>query len=273
MPELPEVETIARALREWGLAGARVEHARLRRRDVSNVSPERFATRLEGRTVTEVCRRGKNLVVHFDGNVTVVMHLGMSGQVLLAEPGTAPAAHTHMVMEFANRDRELRFRDVRRFGFVRLYETGLGETPECLLGLGPEPEQLSAEALREMLGVSGRVVKTLLMDQRKLAGIGNIYADEILHRAGVRPTRRASSLTGEEAGRLRRAMRAVLKEAIACGGSSVSDYVLPTGKLGYFQERHRVYQRTGEPCGACGGTIEKIVLGGRSTHYCAGCQR
>ena len=273
MPELPEVETIARGLREWGLAGARMERVQLLREDVANVGASEFERRLRGRKVTEVCRRGKNLVLHVEGNVAVVMHLGMSGQVLLAERKAPRTAHTHLAISFANRDRELRFRDARRFGFVRVYECGVGETPGCLLGLGPEPAQIGARELGEIAEGSRRAIKNVLMDQRKIAGIGNIYADEILHRAGISPTREANGLSKEETGRLGRAMRTVLAEAIRCGGSSVSDYVLPTGKLGYFQERHRVYGKEGERCPRCGEVIRRIVLGGRGTHYCATCQR
>ena len=270
---MPEVETIARGLREWGLVGALVERVRLERPDVANLPAEELARRLRGKAVREVCRRGKNLILHLDDGLVLVMHLGMSGQVLLSERGAPTRTHTHLVIEFANRDGELRFRDPRRFGFVRLYECGRGEVPEFLTRLGPEPEQVSLEELLGMLRGSKRAVKNVLMDQGKIAGIGNIYADEILHRAGIRPMRRAETLTEEEAKALRRAMRRVLREAIACGGSSVSDYVLPTGKLGYFQKRHRVYRREGQRCRRCGGTIRRIKLGGRGTHYCPECQR
>ncbi len=285
MPELPEVETVARGLRRrvLGLRIAAVEAFPPRtassRPGESGWGGGRAArsglsaplSELVGRTIDAVGRRGKVLILEC-GGLALLFHLKMSGRFLWTRPGRPRGRHVHLVLRFSRPERELRFEDVRKFGMVRCRPlSGLAACPE-IGALGPEPLDLApAEFAARLKARRGRV-KSVLLDQSFLAGVGNIYADEALHRAGIHPLAAASRLSGPRAERLGAAVRDILERAIAAGGSSVRDYRGADGELGSFQDEHRVYGREGEPCPGCGRPIRRIVIGGRSSHFCPRCQ-
>jgi formamidopyrimidine-DNA glycosylase len=271
VPELPEVETVVRDLRPY-----------VRRRKIVNVRVGRRPLRLPwraswnrhiiGRTLVSVRRRGKWILLELEGDSYLVIHLGMTGQ-LTAAPAAAPLEnHTHVVFTLDG-PRQLRFRDIRRFGSATFFPD-----PDALdafflaSGLGPEPFDLSAECWREKLLRTRRSLKAILLDQRVVAGVGNIYADESLFEAGLHPARAGASLAPEEAERLRHAIVAVLEKAIRLRGSSIRDYVGGSGLKGGFQEEFCVYGREGLPCPRCGTAIVRVRLAGRSTHLCPSCQ-
>jgi formamidopyrimidine-DNA glycosylase len=300
MPELPEVETVARDLR--GLVeGGRIEGARCNwPPTIRSHGPDEFAAAIAGRPIEGVGRRGKQLLVRLGrvaddsdaatvpadatapgGGVPAVMtvHLKMTGQLFVVEPATPADRHVHLVLSLAD-GREIRFRDIRKFGRIGLYrrDAATGEPVEGeavgVLARGAEPlaDDFTARRFGAMLSKRRGRLKTLLLNQDFLAGIGNIYADEALWMARLHPLRDAQSLTSDEARRLHRALRGTLFEAVERRGSSIDDYTAPEGD-GSMQEHLRVYQRAGLPCHRCGRTIRRFVLGGRSTHYCAWCQR
>lgn len=276
MPELPEVETTRRSvlpvLEGAVIVEAVVRHPRLARRQPR---PADVADRLAGRRILDVGRRGKFLMARLEGDLTLVLHLGMSGRVQLARPGDPEQPHTHVVVR-TDRGDELRLVDPRTFGFVAVY------TPDelaaaTLAGLGPDALDDLPSSRQLAAAMAGRsvAVKTLLLDQRFLAGLGNIYADEVLHRAAVRPDRPAGSLDVEEVKALRRSIRPVLEAGLRHGGTSLDDlaYLLPDGRAGGYLDRLRVYGREGGPCRRCGTPVERIVLNGRSSFFCPACQR
>jgi len=234
-------------------------------------SPARaIAGALEGAAIEQVRRVGKHIVFDLrarNGSEIRqwIVHLGMTGRMLVCTPQAEPAKHTHLVAHLES-GRELRFVDPRRFGRLEVRH-------DAFLGPGTEPLQVSAEEFAELFHKSKAPIKAALLNQKLLHGVGNIYADESLFRAGVRPRRRANTLTAVELQRLHGKLQEVLKEAINAGGSSVSDYVDADGEAGFFQLQHRVYGREGEPCLVCKTAIKKIVVGGRGTHYCPCCQK
>jgi len=275
MPELPEVETIRRGLHP--LQGARltaveVRESRLRRR----VSAAALQA-LVGRRVGELGRRAKYLLMPTIGGGGMLLHMGMSGSLLLLLPnGSSPARHDHVSWWFESRDGnfELRFRDPRRFGLVAARSHGALGAHRLLRRLGPEPlgDGFSAAYLYARTRGSRRPIKTALMDAELVAGIGNIYASEALWRAEVNPKRPAGRISSSRWQKVRDAVRVVLEEAIAAGGTTLSDFRGAAGDPGYFQVRLSVYDRAGTACDRCGATVRKIVQAGRATYYCPGCQ-
>jgi formamidopyrimidine-DNA glycosylase len=269
MPELPEVETVRRSLRPvFGrrIAAVEVFESRLRRPLGAD-----FPSQLTGRVIEDIDRRGKYLLFRLSGGHTLLAHLGMSGALLLQPAGTARAGHDHVRLQLSG-DLQLTFNDPRRFGLLTV---GRGDAFAELANVGPDPLD-PAFALHHFVALArGRKkpVKNLLMEQRVLAGIGNIYANEILFRAHIRPGRQACRLTRAELARLFGATRAVLAHAIELGGSSISDYRDATGRPGYFHLRLAVYDRTGKPCPRCRTPIRRLVHAGRSSFYCPACQR
>jgi len=272
MPELPEVEVIRRDLARW-IVGRRIRRVeitepRLTRR---RGTPHEVEMALGGRTVKALRRRGKYFV--FDlGRVSLIIRLGMTGQLLWrqGDEDFQPDRHTHARFLF-NGASVLAYRDIRKFGEIFLLPT---EDVEATLSLGVEPlEAAFTPELLHRVCASSSKIKPLLLNQAKIAGIGNIYADEALFRAAVRPTRRASSLRREETRALHRAIRAVLRAGIHHRGSSISDYRDAYGQPGRYVPLHRVYRRHGKPCFRCGTPIRRIVLGQRGTHFCPTCQR
>ncbi len=275
MPELPEVETVRRALQQ-AVVGARVSAARVCHPRTARRHPGATAVedRLVDRRVLRANRIGKFLLLELDSDLTWVIHLGMSGRIRLVSRPTPLDLHTRF---WADMDPgpSLRFVDPRTFGFVAVF-TPRELTESTLARLGPDAWKKlpPSEWLSERMARRSIAVKSLLLDQRFLAGLGNIYADEVLHRAGIHPAQPAGTLSDEEVGRLRSQVRPVLSEAIARGGTSLDDlaYLLPDGKAGAFLRYLRVYGREGRPCRSCGEFIRRMVIGARSSRYCPACQ-
>lgn len=276
MPELPEVETVRRGLQPV-LEGRNLADVIQRRPDLRFPLPARMADRLRGRRIIHVGRRAKYILVELDGGEVLIVHLGMSGRMTIHE-GPAPAADRHDHVEFlTDGGVTVRFNDARRFGMMDLIASDRLQTHPLLAGLGPEPlgNEFNEAALSSALAGRRTPIKAALLDQRVVAGLGNIYACEALWSARISPRRKAHTIPGARALRLVSAIREVLEAAIAAGGSSLRDYVQASGELGYFQHQWRAYGREGEPCGReeCSGTIRRIVQSGRSTFYCALHQR
>jgi formamidopyrimidine-DNA glycosylase len=269
MPELPEVETTVRALRQpllgQTITGVRSDWPR----QVIEPDIREMDARIGGRKIQSINRRGKYLVFGLEGGEHLIIHLKMSGHLSVVPAEIPPDKHVHTVFTLAG-GRELRFRDTRKFGRVYLVQ----ELDNVLGPLGPEPlsPQFTAEDLLHRLQGRRRVLKPLLLDQTFIAGIGNIYADEALHRAQLLPTRISNDLTRDESRALHSAIQWVLRLAITREGASIDNYRKPDGSKGEMQEAFAVYGRTGEPCHRCGAIIERMVLGGRSTHFCRSCQ-
>jgi formamidopyrimidine-DNA glycosylase len=240
--------------------------------------PDRFAERLTGRTVTRIDRRAKFLQMLLDDDNVLLIHLGMSGRLTILDAATAPPPGRHDHVDFeTDAGKIIRYCDPRRFGMMDLTRADALDDHRMLRNLGPEPlgNAFNAAVLGAALAGKRTPIKAALLNQRIVAGLGNIYICEALHRAGISPRRRAATIPGKRAERLTREIRAVLNEAIAAGGSSLRDYVQASGDLGYFQHRWQVYGREGEPCQrpGCSGTVRRIAQGGRSTFYCATHQR
>ena len=280
MPELPEVETVRRGL-EPVLVGHVIAHADVRRPDLRRPFPPGLADRLTGARVAALRRRSKYLLADLGGGDTLLVHLGMSGRVLVsgapigafhhAHPG--PEKHDHVVLDLDDGAR-LTFNDARRFGLIDLVPTPALDAHPLLAGLGPEPlgNAFSAATLAPRLANRFAPIKAILLDQRVVAGLGNIYVCEALWRARISPLREAGAVTPEETETLVAAIRAVLTEAIAAGGSSLRDYRRADGELGYFQHSFSVYGREGAPCPRGDGTIARVVQSGRSSFFCPACQ-
>ncbi len=293
MPELPEVETVRRGL-EPAMLNARIIRVEQRRANLRFPFPPRFAQRLTGSIVTSLSRRAKYLCAELDSGEVLVMHLGMSGRFLVEdargrhEPGEFQqdqgrhTAHDHVVMHFENGAR-ITYNDTRRFGFMLLIPRDELAEHKLFRDIGIEPlgNELSGPVLAELFAGKETSLKAALLDQSLIAGLGNIYVSEALHRAGLSPKRKAGSLAGRgetarhRAARLALTIRQVLEEAIEAGGSTLRDFARADGSLGYFQHRFKAYDRAGEACSmeGCGGKITRIAQSGRSTFYCRACQR
>jgi formamidopyrimidine-DNA glycosylase len=298
MPELPEVETIARGLAKR-VTGDLIESAWLGQKKEPLKSPAaQIVKALEGSRISSVRRMGKHIVfdldaapaaqklsrpesksrrrstsqslanagqgLHAASHVQWIVHLGMTGSLRVCEPQTEIAKHTHAILKLAS-GRELRFVDPRRFGRLSV-ATAFDAT-------GVEPLEVDLARFVTLFRGRKTPIKSALLNQKLLRGVGNIYADEALFRAGIRPRRRASSVTRDQLGKLYVGLQQVLSEAIALGGSSISDYVDADGEEGFFQLQHRVYGREGEPCRLCKTPIKRLVIAGRSSHYCPRCQK
>jgi formamidopyrimidine-DNA glycosylase len=287
MPELPEVETVRRGL-EPVMRGAVLTHVLARRPDLRFPLPDDFKGRLEGATVEALGRRAKYLLARLDTGETLVMHLGMTGRFdieaggavsapgAFAHPAPEGAKHAHVVFDTDGGAR-ITYSDARRFGFMGLVPTAhLGEHP-WFKDMGPEPlgPDFNVEYLAGALEGRSQAIKTLLLDQRIVAGLGNIYVCEALHRAHISPLKAGGKVTRAKLATLVETIRVVLEEAIEAGGSTLRDFAATDGALGYFQHRFRAYGREDEPCltPACGGVIRRKVQGGRSTFYCPVCQK
>ncbi|HUV97336.1 MAG TPA: bifunctional DNA-formamidopyrimidine glycosylase/DNA-(apurinic or apyrimidinic site) lyase [Acidobacteriaceae bacterium] len=303
MPELPEVETIANGV-----------DARVRGRTIFSIwlgskpepfrsTPAELVKALTGSRIERVRRVGKHIVVDLARESAAprrrstavskksqawhgqwLVHLGMTGRLLVCQPGEPTPKHTHAILQLDDA-REVRFVDPRRFGRLSVLDlsaeaapttgkrdSGVSARDKGFAGPGQEPLDISADAFRALFRGRRTPIKSALLNQKLLHGVGNIYADESLFRAGIRPRRQAGRLTAKELERLRSAIQSVLREAIALGGSSVSDYVDASGEKGFFQLEHKVYLRTGEPCLVCGTPIRRILVVGRGTHFCPHCQ-
>ncbi|MCY7301233.1 MAG: bifunctional DNA-formamidopyrimidine glycosylase/DNA-(apurinic or apyrimidinic site) lyase [Ilumatobacteraceae bacterium] len=279
MPELPEVETVRRGL-EVQVTGRRITRVEVgRERSVRRTSRQAVIDGLTGATILSVNRRGKYLLCPLDTGDELMMHLRMSGRLLVAGAGTARPPHTHVVMHLAGEPaQELWFVDPRTFGEVVVFDPAnvAVELPELAkMGIDPIADGLSRAQFAGLLRSRSRQIKALLLDQHVIAGIGNIYCDESLHLAGVRWDRRSDAVTPREITRLHTAIMTVLSDAIEAGGSTLADtqYVGVDGESGWFQLNHRVYDRAGQRCSTCGrANIVKVAVAGRGTHYCPRCQ-
>jgi formamidopyrimidine-DNA glycosylase len=280
MPELPEVETVMRGLMAR-LDGRVLQDVEVRRGDLRWPMPQGFAQRVRGRRVIGFRRRGKYILMRLDDAASVLLHLGMSGRMVLSPPGSnaEPPAHEHVVLRTEEGWR-VGFVDPRRFGSVDLVDTAAEDGHRLLAGLGPEPlgPEFTVAYLDGVLAGKATPAKAALLDQGLIAGLGNIYVAEALFRARISPQRSAGSIPGARSKRLVPAIRQTLEDAIAAGGSSLREYVQPDGELGYFQHAWRVYGKEGEPCpdcpggSACGG-VRRVVQSGRSSFYCPKLQR
>jgi formamidopyrimidine-DNA glycosylase len=294
MPELPEVETVRRGL-EPAMLGARIVKVEQRRPDLRFPLPEKFPARLTGRTIVGLGRRAKYLLVDLDDGMTLIMHLGMSGSFRVESKTAAPEipgdfhhersvaeAHDHVVFHLST-GFTITYNDPRRFGFMDLTPRAELDQHPSFKSLGMEPlgNEMNGDRLADLLKGRKAPLKAALLDQRLIAGLGNIYVCEALNMACLSPKRKAGTLARRNgaptpaAVRLADDIRAVLQKAILAGGSSLRDHKLTDGSLGYFQHHFRVYDREGEPCPTpgCGGTVRRIVQSGRSTFYCAKCQK
>ncbi len=269
MPELPEVETVRRGL-EPVLVKHRLIAVDVRRTDLRRPLPDGFSRKLTGRRVNRLTRRAKYLLVHLDDGTVLIVHLGMSGRVRVHDHPAVPEVHDHVIFR-TDAGQSIHYCDPRRFGLMELTNEKNLATHPLLVNLGPEPQDLEGPALAARLAGRSGPLKTALLDQRAIAGLGNIYVCEALFRARLSPFRKASTVWGRRADRLSVAIRSVLGEAIAAGGSSLRDHRQPDGELGYFQHTFAVYGREGEPCPHCdcGGGVQRVSQGGRSTFYCA----
>jgi formamidopyrimidine-DNA glycosylase len=273
MPELPEVETIVRGLAPR-ICGRTIDRVELLFKPLLRRAPKGGLAGLSGRRVLGVRRRGKMVLIECEGGITLVFHLKMTGQLLLEAPGAEPPGrHTRLVVKFRDGGPELRFRDVRKFGFLLC--VGGDAEGECaeLACLGPEPLGLGLEDFVPVLGKRKGRIKGVLLDQTVVAGIGNIYADEMLFDSGIHPETPAAALSKNDVARLWGSMGRVLAAAIEAKGSSLRDYVDADGRTGEFQASHKVYGREGEPCVRCGRPVRRVVVAGRGTHFCPRCQR
>jgi formamidopyrimidine-DNA glycosylase len=286
MPELPEVE-VTRRLLAPRVVGRRIESVRCGPPSYFFLTPpRRLASELAGKSISSLERQGKYLLMGLSDGQRLLLHLGMTGQLFMAgavsprlmslanhasEASAERDRHTHLELEFADGPPGLRFRDVRKFGKVRLLAPGQGDAR--LDKLGVDALQADGERLFELARKRSVPVKTLLLDQGVLAGVGNIYADEALFMSGIRPTRAARRVTRKEYLLLADNVQRVLLRSIETGGSSISDFIAPDGKDGQFQNERKVYAREGEACGTCSTAIVRRVIGARSSHYCPSCQR
>ena len=270
MPELPEVETTVRGLASV-LDGRRLTRVEARRADLRRAFPPDLRQRLTGARVTGLGRRAKYGLIHTDRGDTMIFHLGMSGRWRVDPEGLG--AHDHLLIE-TDEGRALSLCDPRRFGSVDLVETAALDAWPPFVALGPEPLGPGFDADRLAVALAGRVapIKAMLLDQRIVAGLGNIYVCEALNMAGIAPTRAAGRISRARLGPLVEAIREVLLSAIEAGGSTLRDYARPDGELGYFSKQFRVYAREGEAC-PCGGVVRRRVDSGRSTFHCVACQR
>jgi formamidopyrimidine-DNA glycosylase len=283
MPELPEVETVRRGLVP-AMEGKRILRADVRRRDLRWPLPERMAERLTGARVERLRRRSKYILADLDTGETLIMHLGMSGRMLVSGltlgqfhfDHPAPEKHDHVILDMEGGAR-VTFNDARRFGMMDLVATEAAEAHPLLAGLGPEPlgNEFSEAYLVARLKGRNTPIKAALLDQKVVAGLGNIYVCEALYRAGIDPRRKVGRISAERIAALVPVIREVLGEAIEAGGSSLKDYRQADGELGYFQHSFKVYDREGAPCvtPGCPGVIRRIVQSGRSTFFCPVCQR
>jgi len=275
MPELPEVETVRRGL-ALKMTGRRITHAELHRQDLRRPFPPMLAKRLAGAAVGKLKRRGKYLLIELDDSGTLLLHLGMSGRITTGDATTPHARHDHVVLTLDD-GTVVRFNDARRFGLIDYIKRGEEAAHPLLADMGPEPLEPGFDGAYLSKALAGKMtpIKAALLDQRVVAGLGNIYVCEALYRAGISPRRLAGTVAGTRADKLATAIKNVLSEAIEAGGSSLRDYVQTDGELGYFQHHWAVYGREGEPCPGCtcAEGVRRIVQSGRSTFFCAKKQR
>jgi formamidopyrimidine-DNA glycosylase len=264
MPELPEVQTVVTTLRP-ALLGRKIAKVMLNRADIVSPSGFDLSRHLTGQTIASIERRAKRIVFTLSGGEVFYIHLGMSGRLTICGPDEPLTPHTHLRLHFPGF--EVRFSDPRRFGGI--WWLGIDQQEDKL---GPEPLSMRPPTLARRLARTGRAIKNALLDQSVVAGLGNIYVDESLFEAGIHPLSIARDLSDQQVNRLTRSIKTTLRQAIKSKGSTLRDYADANGQAGGFQKLHRVYNRAAKPCRRCKTPIERIVLGGRSTHFCPKCQ-
>lgn len=270
MPELPEVETIARGLRQ-GLRGRRIVDLFILTPEIISGDPVRYQAGILGKTVTNIWRRGKLLIFDLDEQLHLVFHLKMTGRVWIATAETEPDAHTHISF-FLDDGNQLFFQDQRRFGYSIIFSPEGLRQWDFFAMLGPEPLEIGNRDFTKIFSRRRAAIKSLLLDQHCLAGIGNIYADESLFMAGIHPACLACDVSEARYQHLYAALRAVLQKAILLGGSSVRDYRNAAGEPGAFQNEFQVYGKKGQPCPCCSRALETMKIAGRTSTFCANCQ-
>ncbi|MDP8242829.1 MAG: bifunctional DNA-formamidopyrimidine glycosylase/DNA-(apurinic or apyrimidinic site) lyase [Candidatus Hinthialibacter antarcticus] len=271
MPELPEIETVRLAVERLAL-GRTIAYYKVMRADYFQQGAE-FASKLKGAKITAVVRRGKFLSIVLDRGYVLMHHLGMSGRFLHVPTKTPIETHTHLRIGLDDGGSEFRQRDPRRFGFAAIFQPGQLEMFDSWSCLGPDALEIRLNIFQKILHGRTAPIKNVLLNQRRIAGLGNIYVDEGLFRANILPTRRAGDVSETESKLLLRSLKQVLKESIRAGGSTTNDFQQLDGRFGEFQHAHRVYGRQGQPCLNCRKEIHKVVLGGRGTHFCPSCQK
>ena len=275
MPELPEVETVCRSLAPF-IVGKRVSECLIgEEKLIKSSKGDEFINKIIGRTFTAIKRKGKYILLLLDDGETLVVHLRMTGKLLISLKDEPVNKHTHVRFSFEDCEQELRYEDIRKFGILYLGDEAKLAQLKGLVNLGYEPlsEEFTTEVLKEILHSSNKKIKAVLLDQTKIAGIGNIYADEILFQAKIHPESIAKNITDEEViEALHFAIQDRLREGIKYGGSSIKDYVNSFGEAGSFQKLHKVYAKAGERCVECGGILDKMTSAGRSSTYCPNCQ-
>lgn len=272
MPELPEVETIVRRLR-LSLIGQKVRTVQILNPGILRSSPKVFVQTLTGAIIREIRRKGKFILIDFTPESTLIIHLKMTGQVFV-EPRSTPAdRHTHVILHFHSSKFQMRYRDIRKFGFFALVQGKPIDSNPYLNRLGPDPLEITPDQFVKIVLSRKRTIKSLLLDQSLISGLGNIYVDESLFQAKIHPLTQSDTLSPPRIKGLHRIIKKILTQAISLQGSTLKDYRRPDGTSGGFQKYHKVYGRTGSPCPYCGRQIEKIRVAGRGTHYCPGCQK
>jgi formamidopyrimidine-DNA glycosylase len=272
MPELPEVETIVRRLRS-SLINQKIQRVQVLTPKILRLPPRIFTKTLTGAIIREIRRKGKLILIDLDPGGTMVLHLKMTGQVLIEPSLTPPDRHTHVIFSFSSSDFQMRYRDVRKFGFFDFIPKHRAEEPLYITKLGPDPFETSPNTFFQIVHSKDKTIKSLLLDQSVISGLGNIYVDESLFQAGLHPQTKSKTLSQDQVKNLFRIIKKVLSQAIRMQGSTLKDYRRPDGTSGGFQKYHQVYGRTGQPCPACQSPIYKIKVGSRGTHYCAFCQK
>jgi formamidopyrimidine-DNA glycosylase len=272
MPELPEVEVIARGLRK-SIMGKEVSAVKLARRDMLWSPCRDFVRIIKGSTIASIGRKGKYLLLRLDNEYTLLIHLGMTGQFWLSHHSEAIAPHTHLIVRIKDSDDELRLRDPRRFGGIALLKTSAEMLHPRLARVGPDPFEMDAEEFARRLSGSASAIKAVMLKQDVVSGLGNIYVDESLWAARIHPLSPASRIRKDRLRALHRLLLEILERSIAFGGSSISDFVSHLGSPGYFQNEHRVYGKSGQPCQRCNRKMVKLNVAGRGTTVCNSCQR
>jgi formamidopyrimidine-DNA glycosylase len=270
VPELPEVEIVVNGLRA-GLAGKRIQDVFIFYEGSIDGDPVSFQSNLLGKEITGVRRRAKLAIIDLEEDLHLVFHLKMTGRLFLPCPGEEPDAHTHLAF-LLDDGQQFWYRDVRKFGYARLISTAGLRQWDFYATLGPEPLQIDADDFVRLMQRRKARIKSLLLDQKVLAGIGNIYADEALYLAGIHPATSAAKLSAVKLKELHNALQTVLKQALSAGGSSFRDYVNALGTKGSYQDQFLAYGRCGQPCTRCGHILEKDRVAGRTSVFCPGCQ-
>ena len=271
MPELPEVETLAVQLAR-ALEGRKISEVEIRNDSLLKTPRIELQDEIVGKQIVQVGRRGKYIRMDLSRDLSLWFHLGMTGQLFLEHPPSPPKSHTHFILSFLDSSDRLFYRDIRRFGRIALTSTAGDAFPEGVKRLGREPQEWNLREWVLFFKERRARIKSLLLNQRVVAGLGNIYADESLHRAGIHPLRRASQVSREKLERLHEVIREILDEAIRFGGSSIDDFIHVDGGRGRFQEFHRVYGRVGRECFRCGAVIRTVKVSGRTSSFCPRCQ-